>query len=259
MLESGKEWGLPQETLCGNKHGGLLHQFECASCTAWIVEPPEALDKDKCKRWFWVPEWPNAFPARNGVCELLKLGYYMIHINVRGLCGNPEAVRKMKALYDAVRTLGFAPRGAMIGMSLGGLYSFRYAAAYPETVSCIYADAPACDLYYRHRKNRADAAEISRAYGVEDHPEQLIEHPLSPLQNHRPIIDAGIPLLMILGADDQVVPPELNGRLLAERWRAAGGEVELIERPSWGHHPHGLDDPAKIVRFVLRHTSGQTN
>ena len=72
-----KEWGLPQETLCGNKHGGLLHQFECASCTAWIVEPPEPL-ADRCRRWFWVPEWPNAFPARNGVRQLLSLGFTIL-------------------------------------------------------------------------------------------------------------------------------------------------------------------------------------
>ncbi len=26
------------------------------------------------------------------------------------------------------------------------------------------------------------------------------------------------------------------------------------KRPSWGHHPHGLDNPLKIVRFVLQHT-----
>ena len=50
------------------------------------------------------------------------------------------------------------------------------------------------------------------------------------------------------------VPAERNGLLLAERWEQAGGSVEVIKRPSWGHHPHGLDNPLKIVRFVLQHT-----
>ena len=33
------------------------------------------------------------------------------------------------------------------------------------------------------------------------------------------------------------------------------GKIEVISRPSWGHHPHGLDNPlGKIVRFILQHT-----
>ena len=63
-------------------------------------------------------------------------------------------------------------------------------------------------------------------------------------------------MLMLLGLDDIVVDPAANGSLLAERFTAAGGRITVIGRPSWGHHPHGLDDPAPIVRFILRNTAG---
>ena len=232
--------------------GGTLYKFTLAGTTAWIVEPAEPLAG---KKWFWVPEWPTAFPHRNGVKELLELGYYMIHIHVRGMCGNPEAVEIMKKMYDFIRTLGFARKGALIGMSLGGLYSFRYAATYPESVACIYADAPACDLGYRVRINRADAVEISQAYGEGDNIQAMLNHPLSPVNNYQPMIDAGIPLLLLLGLNDDILPVENNGGLLAERWKESGGKIEVISRPSWGHHPHGLDNPlGKIVRFILLHT-----
>ena len=59
---------------------------------------------------------------------------------------------------------------------------------------------------------------------------------------------------MILGLDDNVVDHSTNGSLLAERYAAAGGRVKVIGRESWGHHPHGLDDPAPIVNFILRST-----
>ena len=234
------------------RQGGTLYKFALAGTTAWIVEPDEPLAE---KKWFWVPEWPNAFLHRNGVNELLELGYYMIHIHVLGMCGNPEAVEIMKRFYDFLLQRGFARKAAMIGMSLGGLYSLRYAATYPESVACIYADAPACDLYYRHRLQRADQGEICLAYGVrEEESSALIEHKLSPLCNYLPIVKGNIPILMILGGADTVVPPELNGRLFAERFREAGGNILVNERMSWGHHPHGLDDPTPIVQFILKNT-----
>ena len=239
-----------EEISCEQWQGGLRHKFNLNGCVAQIVEPPEPLEE---KLWFWVPEWPNAFPERNGVKQLLEMGYYMVHIDVLGKCGSPEAVEIMKSMYDYVRTLGFARKAALIGMSLGGLYSFRYAVKYPETVACIYADAPVASLSYRIETGRADLVEFVRAYGL-DNAEGLKNHPLAPVNNYLPMVKAGIPLLMIVGLADTTLNAETNGLLLAERWSAAGGKVEVIKRPFWGHHPHGLDNPAKIVRFILCNT-----
>ena len=68
------------------------------------------------------------------------------------------------------------------------------------------------------------------------------------------MVEAGIPLLLIVGLADTSVDVEKNGLLLADRWLAAGGKAEVIKRPYWGHHPHGLDDTTKIVRFILSNT-----
>ena len=80
------------------RQGGTLYKFALAGTTAWIVEPDEPLAE---KKWFWVPEWPDAFLHRNGVNELLELGYYMIHIHVLGMCGNPEAVEIIRRSVGA--------------------------------------------------------------------------------------------------------------------------------------------------------------
>ena len=68
------------------------------------------------------------------------------------------------------------------------------------------------------------------------------------------MVKAGIPLLMIVWLADTTLKAETNGLLLAERWIAAGGKAEVVKRPYWGHHPHGLDNPMKIVRFILCNT-----
>ena len=240
---------LPGEISSEEWLGAIRHKIVLDGSTAWVVEPADPLPG---KKWFWLPEWPDAFPERNGVRELLQLGYHMIYINIYGQYANDASLEIMKRFYDYLKALGFAAKGAFIGMSLGGLYSFRYAQKYPETVACIYADAPVCDLNYRVESKRPDAGAVAKAYGVNE--EELDNYPLSPVNNYLPIVKNGIPLLLILGLADTVVPAERNGLLLAERWEQAGGSVEVIKRPSWGHHPHGLDNPLKIVRFVLQHT-----
>ena len=240
---------LPGEISSEEWLGAIRHKIVLNGSTAWVVEPADPLPG---KKWFWLPEWPDAFPERNGVRELLQLGYHMIYINIYGQYANDASLEIMKRFYDYLKALGFAAKGALIGMSLGGLYSFRYAQKYPETVACIYADAPVCDLNYRMESKRPDAGVVAKAYGVKV--DELDNYPLSPVNNYLPIVKNGIPLLLILGLADTVVPAERNGLLLAERWEQAGGSVEVIKRPSWGHHPHGLDNPLKIVRFVLQHT-----
>ena len=37
------------------------------------------------------------------------------------------------------------------------------------------------------------------------------------------------------------------------RWREAGIEIEVHGKPGCGYHPHGLEDLAPIVRFMLTH------
>ena len=109
---------LPGEVSSEEWLGALRHKVMLDGNVAWVVEPAEPLPG---KKWFWLPEWPDAFPERNGVTQLLQLGYHMIYVNVYGKYANEEAIGIMKKFYDYLRALGFAKRGALIGMSLGGL------------------------------------------------------------------------------------------------------------------------------------------
>ncbi|MBQ9338429.1 MAG: prolyl oligopeptidase family serine peptidase [Lentisphaeria bacterium] len=240
---------LPEEHTTDTWQGGTRHRFTLFGCETWVVEPVEPAQGN---RWFAVPEWPTAYPTRNGAAELLRLGFYMVHIRLFGQYACPEAVEVMYSFYEWMRERGFAEKGAMIGMSLGGLYSFRFAETHPECVACIYADAPVCDLGFGlERDYRVDG--IMKSYHLTDR-QQMADHPLSPVNNYSAMVKAGIPVLMILGLDDNVVNHKTNGSLLAERYQAAGGTVRVVGRESWGHHPHGLDDPAQIVRFILSNT-----
>ncbi len=239
------------------------HIFKFQGVEAWIVEPhvreirgqytsSNFPEEKKVRKWFWVPQWPSAFPNRNGVQQLLELGYYMVHVSIHDTFCNADGIRRVYDFYKFLRSMNFAEKGAFIGMSFGGLYSMRILAEHPEIGSCAYLDAPVCDLNFYEFTNR-DRTDMAKAYGFTD-VDQLKNHPLSPVNNYMPVVKAGIPIFLLLPLSDGTVEPETNGGLLAERYAAAGGPITLMKRPAWGHHPHGLDNPLELVKFILKYT-----
>lgn len=45
--------------------------------------------------------------------------------------------------------------------------------------------------------------------------------------------------------------PHCN-ELLENVYRNAGMEIEVYVKPGGDHHPHGLEQPEKVVDFILR-------
>ena len=63
---------------------------------------------------------------------------------------------------------------------------------------------------------------------------------------------AEVPLVLVYGEADTVVPYEKNGRLLEEAYQNSEADRLFIGKPGVGHHPHSLEDPTPIVDFLLR-------
>ena len=73
--------------------------------------------------------------------------------------------------------------------------------------------------------------------------------PEMPVNKASALAAAKIPVLLVYGGCDTIVPPKQNCLLFAERFKAAGGELKVIPRDLFGHHPHGLD-PDKTQPIV---------
>ena len=221
--------------------GFKRHIFQFEGHEAWIVEPEKALPG---MPWTWCMEWPTAFVKRTGVPELLARGFHHVHIHA-GHFGNDEDQLLFRRFHAYLNSLGFAAKAHLIGMSFGGLYSFRYAAANPEKVACIYADAPVCSF-----RNFQCLDLVVKPYGLRTE-RDYDEHPGLPVNLAEKL--ARIPLLLLYGGQDQTVPAADNAEVLLARLAAVGGHPEVVKRPCYGHHPHGLDEPEQIVTFMLAH------
>jgi len=229
--------------------------YDGRNCIA--VTPREAAAG---RPWIWRARFFGHEPQTD--LALLAKGFHLVYMDVVELFGNPEAVAHWNAFYKYLTgEHGFARKAAMEGMSRGGLYIYNWAAENPEKVSCIYADAPVCDIRsWPGGKGRAPGSaalwkQCLAAYGLTE--QQAAGFKGNPIDHLEPLARAGVPLLHVVGDADEVVPVEENTTILEARYKKLGGSITVIHKPGVGHHPHSLKDPAPIVRFILEHTHAE--
>lgn len=238
------------------------YDFEFHGSPAIVVTPKQALPG---RPWAWRGEFFGAFP--NADVALVQKGFHLVYLGVPNLFGSSKAVGAWDEFYaELTGQHGFAKKAALIGLSRGGLYCYNWAAANPEKVACIYADAPVCDFKswpggkLKHL-GKGDGSEaewqnLLKAYDFKSDAE-AIAYARNPIDRLKPLADAQVPLLHVFGEADPVVPWEENTGVLAERYRQLGGSITLIPKPGIGHHPHGLADPTPIVDFILKHAASR--
>ena len=154
--------------------------------------------------------------------------------------------------------LGFEPKCIPVGMSCGGLQAVRLAELHPELVSVMFLDAPVLNLLSLAGLgacNPTDAAkvwpELVKTYGFNK--STILNFRKSPIDNMEPLIENNIPIMMIYGDEDLVVPYEENGQVLEDYYRENDGDLCVMRIPGRGHHPHSLQDPTPIIEFVEAH------
>lgn len=188
---------------------------------------------------------------------LLDRGFHLAYCDVVNLYGNDEALRRWSELHTLLTAHGLADRIVLEGMSRGGLPIVNWAAAHPEKVAAIYGDNPVADFRSwpggkNGKRSDTDWQRCLQAYGLDEAAAQ--RYASMPVDRLAPIAAREVPLLLVLGEDDRVVPPAENGDLLAARYRALGGPVTVWHKPDNGHHPHGLSPVDPLLRAIQRAT-----
>jgi len=248
---SGKLGGITTKT---SDFGG----FKCLDFTfegraAKIVMPHTPVEGHP---WAWREEFWGHEPQTD--LALLACGFHVVWCDTMGMLGGPPAMAIYDKFYDLLQAAGLAHKAALIGMSRGGLYAYNWAARRPDTVSCIYGDAPVLDARSWPGKIGAsksagspgDWQAYKASYGFKSDAE-AIAFKGNPVDNLEPLAKAGIPIINVVGDVDTTVPVAENSNLVEERYPKLGGKIEVIHKPHGDHHPHSLPDPTPMVRFIL--------
>lgn len=226
-------------------------RFEFEDTIAMLIRPTGKPNG----KWIYKTEYFGVFPAVEK--ELLRRGYHLLFDKNRNRWGEPyDLERKVRFMSFVPREFGLSERCTMVGMSCGGMYAVKLAALAPDRVDCLYLDAPVINFlscpFALGRAVDAVSEEYVRLTG-RGLPEMLSyrEHPLDKF----PILaEHKIPVILVAGGSDKIVPFEENGGLLEDYYVRRGVEIEVHIKPDCDHHPHGLDDPRIIADFIEKHS-----
>lgn len=221
-----------------NGHPGLL------------IHPKAPLPQ---RPWVWRAEFFGAFDYADRA--LLERGWHIAYYKISDMYGCPQAVTLMKGFHDAV-TAFFAldPRADLFGFSRGGLYAVNYAADYPQDVSVLYLDAPVLDIRSwpgglgAGKGAPKEWQECLQWYHLTEKEARSFSH--NPLDRIGQLIEGKIPIMLVAGGADTLVPYAENGAILHKEYTMRGGTIRTILKPDGEHHPHSLEDPSPIVEMI---------
>lgn len=232
--------------------GYEIEQFEFQEKEVTIIRPNHSREE---KKWVWKTEFLEAFPYTEQA--MLQEGYYIIYYKISDRYGDDASVSWMEEFYQYFTDeLGFQKVGILVGFSRGGLYARRYATKYPSHVKAIYLDAPVVDLRsWPGGKGIGVGAsmeweECLQCYGLNEQELHLYEDSLKKELDL--FLGHKIPLLLVYGDVDEVVPYEENGMLIELGYKKSGAVVKVVRKEGVGHHPHSLVSPEELVEFLIK-------
>ena len=241
-------------------NGFEIKRMEFEGYDACIVFPKEGTANGKLmiKTEYW-DAFPNAIEV-----PLLKQGFHLCFVKSDNRWASEDQLdRKARFVRYVCKEYGLSERTVPVGMSCGGLVAVKFAAKYPELVSCLYLDAPVMNYMscpcgfgtgdalvgegYDGIKEVLDALQMS---GISE----LICYREMPMDKIPVLVKNRVPVALVVGGSDMVVPFHENGILLKNAYEQAGLDLAFAIKPECAHHPHGLDDPTEMVEFILQHS-----
>lgn len=233
--------------------GFEMEEFEFEGARASVVFPKG----EKCGKWLLKTEYRDAFPGFE--IDMLKRGWCIAyHDNVTRWSIDPEIIDKKARFCTYIsKNYDLDMTCVPVGMSCGGQMAVQLAAKYPHLVSCMYIDAPVmnylscpCGLGARVSYPKM-YAEFVYATGITVL--DLINYREHPIDKVDILLANKIPIVMVYGDADDVVPYAENGAVLEKKYREQGGILEVYGKKCCNHHPHGLEDTTPIINFVEKY------
>ena len=225
--------------------------FKLNEKKCYLVLPHKAVGNN----WLLKTEYFGAFP--NFELAMLERGWHLAYMETTTRWYKEIDSENKAALCRFLHEeFGLAEKCVCVGMSCGGMQAVYLAARHPACVKALYLDAPvlnllSCPCNVGRTEPATMYPEFCEKTGMTLH--DLINYRNHPMDNVQPILDNRIPVMLICGDADVIVPYDENGMVLSNILREAGHPFREILKPGCGQHPHGLEDPTPIIEFVEKY------
>lgn len=206
----------------------------------WVMYAPTLLPNypDEHERWLHQ--------------QLLDAGIAVAGIDVGEAYGSPLGSAGITALYEHLTTQrDFATKPCLLGRSRGGLWVSSWASNNADKVAAIAGIYPVFDLTTYPGIQQAAAA-----YQLEPQQLQASLTTHNPISKSQALAQSAIPMFLIHGKPDKVVPYQQNSATMKNLYDQAnnGSALELITIDDQGHnHWSGFFTNQAMVDFLIKH------
>ena len=219
------------------KNAFVMKPKKPAASKPWIFYGPTLpMYPDKAEQWMHQ--------------QFLDAGIAVAGIDVGEAYGSPLVLKYFDRLYEEMtKRRGFSKKPVALGRSRGGLWVSSWAISDPSRIAGIAGIYPVYDFTTYPGVGRA-----ASAYGLT--PTSLLSKAgeLNPIAKADVLAEAKIPVFIIHGKDDKVVPLKQNSAELRRRYQEAGAGnlIEVMEIDGQGHNfwP-GFFQCRELVDFVI--------
>jgi trehalose utilization protein len=219
----------------------------------FIFLPPESKRSNPQPWIFYAPTLPP-YPDESERWmheQFVEAGVAVAGIDVGEGYGSPASQVLFNALYqELTEKRNFALKPCLFGRSRGGLWVTSWAVSNPTRVAGIIGIYPVFDF-----RTYPGIDKAAQAYGVT--PAQFQEHAkdYNPIAGVERLAKARIPVALIHGDDDKVVPLKENSAEFQRRYKevGAGDLIHLIVLKGQGHtHNPAFFHSQELVDFAVR-------
>ncbi len=224
--------------------------FEVAGHKAFLYAAPKPAEG---KPWLWYA------PTLKGVSlagrklyfeSFLRAGISIAGFDLGEVRGGPASSAKFTQFYDEMAKRGFSAKPILLGQSRGGIQTLGWAFRNPDKVRAWVGIYPVCSLTSYPMKNLA----VTLAdYGMTEAEFVAKLGELNPVDNLQGLLAHKVPMFVVQGDSDKVVPYADNTKLLQDRYTAGGGNITVKLIVGEGHQATAsFFECQELVDFVLK-------
>tara|TARA_R110001592_G_scaffold8105_2_gene44638 strand:- start:195328 stop:197304 length:1977 start_codon:yes stop_codon:yes gene_type:complete len=256
--------GFPQSHLSNNFtdstevsewKGFERYDFSFQGKKARLILPKKPLQGNP---WIWRARFPDWHTEADSI--LVSEGFHLAYINTDNLFGAPEAVKVWNDFHrflTAEHRLQY--KVSLMGVSRGGLFIYNWAKENPEKVASIYAEAPVLDFkswpggFGESEGSPKDWDKLKKVYNFAND-EEAKAYSNNPIDNLMKLPAHRVPILHMIGLEDQVVPVDENTLPFVQKYIKAGGIATVVtsvngEQSLKGHH-FPIQTPRLVADFI---------
>jgi alpha-beta hydrolase superfamily lysophospholipase len=237
------------------------HRLECepveflvGSSKCFVLD---ANSSNQNKPWVWfaptLPRHPD--PSHSWyIDKLIERGISFAGCDQGEVRGSPKSVDRFTNFYMEMVDRGYSKQPVLLGQSRGGFMMLSWAVKNPKKVKAFAGIYPVLNL--RSWPITRNLSTTLADFEIDQDTFLKTVDLHNPIHQLEALARAKVPLYMVHGDSDRIVPLEENTQIVINRYTKLGGEAEVKVVPGKGHQV--VDDFFKskeLIEFIIQQST----